>query len=137
MPDWFVLYSAPAIALTLIVWERLIGAPRTDWWINLQSWFLKIFGAFTVYGAVQAWHGSALIDGASQQVPTDELMLRRLKKRRSNSANRMSNRNSTLPNPNRPLRQVLALRPRNQRPLRAFQPVAVRCLSACRTCRAD
>jgi sterol desaturase/sphingolipid hydroxylase (fatty acid hydroxylase superfamily) len=65
MPDWFVMYSAPAIALILIAWERLIGAPSTDWVINLQSWALKLVGAFTVYEMVRAWDGPALIDGAA------------------------------------------------------------------------
>lgn len=65
MPDWFVLYSAPAVALILIAWERMIGASATDWCINLQSWALKILGAFTVYQAVRAWNGPALIDGAA------------------------------------------------------------------------
>lgn len=65
MPEWFALYSAPAVALILIVWERLIGAPATDWWINLQSWALRFLGALTVYGAVRAWDGPALIDGAA------------------------------------------------------------------------
>lgn len=65
MPDWFLMYSAPAIALILIAWERLIGAPSTDWVINLQSWALKLVGAFTVYEMVRAWDGPALIDGAA------------------------------------------------------------------------
>lgn len=68
MPDWFVLYSAPAVALALIAWERLIGAPSTDWWINLQSWALKLVGAFTVYEAVRVWDGPALIDSATVPV---------------------------------------------------------------------
>ncbi|MEQ1640439.1 MAG: sterol desaturase family protein [Novosphingobium sp.] len=65
MSQWIALFSGPIVALILIVWEHAIGAPRTDWWINLQSWALRIFGAFTVYGAVQAWQGPALIDGAA------------------------------------------------------------------------
>ena len=69
MSQWIALFSGPIVALILIVWERAIGAPRTDWWINLQSWALRIFGAFTVYGAVQAWQGPALIDGAPVEVP--------------------------------------------------------------------
>jgi len=58
------MLSGPIFALILILAERRIGAPQTDWRINLQSWLLRIVGAFTVYGAVQAWSGPALIDGA-------------------------------------------------------------------------
>ncbi len=65
MLEWIAMLSGPIVVVVLILWERAIGAPETDWWTNLQSWFLKIVGAFTVYGAVQAWHGPALIDGAS------------------------------------------------------------------------
>lgn len=68
MPDWFILYSAPAVAFILIAWERLIGAPPTDWWINLQAWALKLVGAFTVYEIVRAWNGPALLDG--DRLPT-------------------------------------------------------------------
>lgn len=65
MPDWFVLLSAPTVALVLIAGERLMGAAATDWRINLQSWAIRIVGACTVYAAVRAWHGPALIDGAA------------------------------------------------------------------------
>lgn len=68
MSQWIALFSGPIVALILILWERAIGAPKTDWLINLQSWALKIVGAFTVYGAVQAWNGPALIDGAALPV---------------------------------------------------------------------
>lgn len=68
MSDLIAILSGPLVALVLIVWERRIGAPRTDWLINLQSWGLKILGAFTVYGAVRAWDGPALIDGAALPV---------------------------------------------------------------------
>jgi sterol desaturase/sphingolipid hydroxylase (fatty acid hydroxylase superfamily) len=68
MFDWIALLSGPLVALVLIAWEHRIGAPQTDWLINLQSWLLRIVGAFTVYGAVQAWHGPALIDGADLPV---------------------------------------------------------------------
>lgn len=68
MLDAIAILSGPLVALLLILAERAIGAPATDWWINLQSWLLKILGAFTVYGAVQAWSGPALIDGASLPV---------------------------------------------------------------------
>ncbi|MFM5916355.1 MAG: sterol desaturase family protein, partial [Novosphingobium sp.] len=65
MTQWIAMFAGPAFALILIAWERLRGAPATDWRINLQAWMLKIVGAFTVYGAVRAWHGPALIDGAA------------------------------------------------------------------------
>lgn len=65
MSQWIAIFSGPIVALILILGERAIGAPKTDWMINLQSWGLKIVGAFTVYGAVQAWNGPALIDGAA------------------------------------------------------------------------
>ncbi len=65
MPEWFLLYAAPVVALVLIGWERVTGAGPTDWWINLQAWFLKIVGALSVYTIVTAWHGPALIDGAA------------------------------------------------------------------------
>lgn len=68
MIEWIALLSAPLVALILILWERRIGAPATDWWINLQSWGLKLIGAFTVYKGVQAWNGPALIDGAALPV---------------------------------------------------------------------
>ncbi len=68
MVELIALFSGPLVALILIAWERAIGAPQTDWRINLQSWLLKILGAFTVYKAVQAWQGPALIDGAALPV---------------------------------------------------------------------
>jgi sterol desaturase/sphingolipid hydroxylase (fatty acid hydroxylase superfamily) len=68
MMQWIAMFAGPAFALILVLWERLRGAPGTDWRINLQAWLLKIIGAFTVYGAVHAWHGPALIDGAALPV---------------------------------------------------------------------
>ncbi|MFN3516148.1 MAG: sterol desaturase family protein [Novosphingobium sp.] len=68
MLELLALFSGPLVALILIAWERAIGAPPTDWWINLQSWLLKIAGAFTVYKLVQAWPGPALIDSAALPV---------------------------------------------------------------------
>ena len=65
MLEIVAMFSGPLIALGLIAWERRIGAPQTDWKINLQAWLLRIVGAFTVYGTVRAWSGPALIDGAS------------------------------------------------------------------------
>ena len=68
MSDLIAMLSGPLVALILIAWERRIGAPKTEWLINLQSWGIKIVGAFTVSGAVRAWNGPALIDGASLPV---------------------------------------------------------------------
>jgi sterol desaturase/sphingolipid hydroxylase (fatty acid hydroxylase superfamily) len=61
------VFTAPMVALILIAWERRIGAPASDWRINLQAWALNFWCAFTLYGLVRIWDGPALIDG--RQLP--------------------------------------------------------------------
>lgn len=65
MIETIAALSGPIATVILLVWERLRGAQASDWRINLQAWFLKVTAAFTVYTAVEVWHGPALIDGAS------------------------------------------------------------------------
>lgn len=51
-----------AIAAAIFAVERLVRAPRTDWLINLQAWFVYILVGATVLTLMPSWHGTSLID---------------------------------------------------------------------------
>lgn len=61
--------TATAVCLVLVIAERLYGQTGTDWWRNLQAWFLQRCFAITLLPLVPFWKAHwSLIDGATVPV---------------------------------------------------------------------
>ena len=54
--EWLV-FTLPSVVviLTLTLLERRAGQSSGDWWINLQTFAISTFGAFTVYTWIKPW----------------------------------------------------------------------------------
>ena len=63
---WLAFFVPPLLAvLALTLLEARAGRSAGDWLINLQNWAINALAGVTVYKLVSAWHGVALIDGAT------------------------------------------------------------------------
>lgn len=60
----------PSLIVVLVVTLIEFRAGRTggDWLVNLQAWAINLIAGLTIYKLISAWHGVALIDGASLPV---------------------------------------------------------------------
>ena len=64
--EWLVVTLPSVVAvLVLTLLERRAGHASGDWWINLQTFAISTFGAFTVYTWIRPWQAGSLIDGAT------------------------------------------------------------------------
>ncbi len=48
----------------LVLAERMIRAPRSDWLINLGAWAINLLAALSVWQLVKGWQGPAIINSA-------------------------------------------------------------------------
>ncbi len=68
MLELVAVFAAPIVVLFLIACEWRMGAPETDWKINLQAWALNFWCALTIYSLIQVWDAPALLDAGTLPV---------------------------------------------------------------------